>query len=217
FAAGAAGRQLVLATRRQGWRGLVGRANGGMVVHLGIIVVAVALVASTSYTHSSRLLVQPGVPVSYGGHTFEVIELQRFETARTNGIKAQISIDGGQTYAPALTTYTSHGMVVPTPSVRTGLYEDIYLALEPGATLDAPTVAIKVFVKPMIIWLWIGGLMTVVGTLLSAYPGQRRRRPTDPTSAPIDLGDGDSGGDRGSGGDRDGGDADESREELAGV
>ena len=37
FAAGAAGRQVVLATRRQGWRGLVGRANGGMVVHLGVV------------------------------------------------------------------------------------------------------------------------------------------------------------------------------------
>ncbi|OWY61654.1 cytochrome C biogenesis protein CcmF, partial [cyanobacterium TDX16] len=35
FAGGAALRQIVLATRRQGWRGFVGRANGGMVVHLG--------------------------------------------------------------------------------------------------------------------------------------------------------------------------------------
>ena len=40
LAAGAALRQLVLATRRQGWRGLVGRANGGMVVHLGVILIA---------------------------------------------------------------------------------------------------------------------------------------------------------------------------------
>ena len=43
FAGGAAVRQLALATRRQGWRGLVGRANGGMVVHIGVVVVAVAL------------------------------------------------------------------------------------------------------------------------------------------------------------------------------
>ena len=39
FAAGSALRQLVLATRRQGWRGLVGRANGGMIVHLGVVIV----------------------------------------------------------------------------------------------------------------------------------------------------------------------------------
>ena len=36
-AGGAALRQVVLATRRQGWRGLVGRTNGGMIVHLGVV------------------------------------------------------------------------------------------------------------------------------------------------------------------------------------
>ena len=41
FAAGSALRQLVLATRRQGLRGLLGRANGGMIVHLGVIMIAV--------------------------------------------------------------------------------------------------------------------------------------------------------------------------------
>ena len=48
-------RQLVLAARRQGWRGLVGRANGGMVVHLGVIIIAVALAASNSYTQRRRV------------------------------------------------------------------------------------------------------------------------------------------------------------------
>ena len=37
FAAGAAVRQVVLATRRQGWRGWSGRTNGGMIVHLGVV------------------------------------------------------------------------------------------------------------------------------------------------------------------------------------
>ena len=55
FAAGSALRQLVLATRRQGWRGLVGRANGGMIVHLGIIVLAVAFAAQTSYQRVGRV------------------------------------------------------------------------------------------------------------------------------------------------------------------
>ena len=41
------------------------------------------------------------------------------------------------------------------------------------------------FVKPLILWLWIGGGLMAVGTLLAAFPGRRRRRPTDPVSAPI--------------------------------
>jgi len=187
FASGSALRQLILATRRQGWRGLVGRANGGMIVHLGVIVIAVALVASTAYTHSSRLLMKPGVEVSYAGHTFELVEVQAFEDSRSNGLKAQIIVDGGKTYAPAITTFTNQGMTVPTPSVKTGPFNDIYLTLESGAQVGAETTAIKVFIKPLIIWLWIGGAMMVVGTVLSGFPGKGRRRPTDPTSAPIAL------------------------------
>ena len=71
-AAGAALRQVVLATRRQGWRGLVGRANGGMIVHLGVIVIAVALVASNSYTRSATLTLPVGETREWGGHTFEL-------------------------------------------------------------------------------------------------------------------------------------------------
>ena len=60
FAAGSALRQLVLATRRQGWRGLVGRANGGMVVHLGVILMAVAFAASGSSVRQAEFTLSPG-------------------------------------------------------------------------------------------------------------------------------------------------------------
>ena len=68
FAAGAAARQIVLATRRQGWRGLVGRTNGGMVVHIGVVIIAVALAASSSYTHQQELILPPNQTGSVGGH-----------------------------------------------------------------------------------------------------------------------------------------------------
>ena len=42
------------------------------------------------------------------------------------------------------------------------------------------------FVKPLILWLWIGGAVMAIGTLLAAFPGSRRRRPTDPVSALVD-------------------------------
>ena len=43
---------------------------------------------------------------------------------------------------------------------------------------------IKVLLMPLMLWLWIGGAVMALGTLLAAFPG-RRRRPTDPVSAPI--------------------------------
>ena len=47
-------RQVVLATRRQGWRGFVGRTNGGMIVHIGVVIVAVAIATNGHYVTRSR-------------------------------------------------------------------------------------------------------------------------------------------------------------------
>lgn len=184
FAAGASLRQVVLATRRQGWRGLVGRTNGGMIVHLGVILIAVALVSGDAFTRSADLELAVGQPpASFAGHTFELEGIEPFTTARATGVKAHVIIDGGQSYAPATTRYTNLGMSVGTPSVRTGLTGDIYVTIAGTPTVDAAT--IKVFIKPLTIWLWIGGGMMLVGTVLAAFPGRRRRRPTDPVSAPA--------------------------------
>jgi cytochrome c-type biogenesis protein CcmF len=185
FSAGAALRQLLLATRRQGWRGLVGRANGGMIVHLGVILIAVALAASNSYTRVGEFTLQQGVPVRFAGHSFEFLEFESFEDARSVGVRAQISVDGGQAYAPAITRYVNFGSNIPTPSVKTGFASDVYLTLVRGGRPGDTEATVKLYVKPMIIWLWIGGGLMALGTVLSGFPGSRRRRPTDPVSAPA--------------------------------
>ncbi len=187
FAAGSALRQIALASRRQGWRGFVGRANGGMIVHLGVILMSVALAASNSYTHSQELDLVQGRPASFSGHTFELVDVVEETTDRSVSVKALVSIDGGQAYAPAITRFTKIGMNVGTPSVRTGLAKDIYLTLEPPVRQDSGEARIKVFIKPMILWLWVGGFMMAFGTLLALFPGRRRRRATDPVSADVPL------------------------------
>jgi cytochrome c-type biogenesis protein CcmF len=188
FAGGAALRQLVLATRRQGWRGLVGRANGGMIVHLGVILVAVALAASNSYTHSTTLPLTAGVPQEWGGSTFELVRVTETIDERASVVRAEVLLDGDKVYEPAITKYLRLGQDIATPSVRTGLTEDVYLTID-GSTRPEPgdtSVTLRVFVKPMILWLWIGGALMALGTVLAAFPGSRRRRPTQPASAPVE-------------------------------
>ena len=188
WAAGSALRQVVLATRRQGWRGLVGRANGGMIVHLGVIMIAVALVASNSYTRTATLDLEVGVAQDFAGHTFELQGVRgEVDADRTQAVVADVRLDGGAVYTPAITKYVRQGIDVPTPSVRTGVVNDVYLSLERGAEVGAESATIRASIKPLILWLWIGGAVMAIGTLLAAFPGSRRRRPTDPVSAPIDV------------------------------
>ncbi|MFA5774246.1 MAG: heme lyase CcmF/NrfE family subunit [Ilumatobacteraceae bacterium] len=191
FAIGSALRQVILATRRQGWRGLVGRTNGGMIVHVGVILIAVSLAASNSYTRSQELDLAVGTAANFGGHTFELVKYVEQIDARRSAVSALIKIDGGQAYAPAITKYTNLGINVGTPSVKTGIFEDLYLTLEPPVLKDSGKARIKVFIKPLVLWLWIGGGLMAMGTVLAAFPG-RRRRPTAPTSAMLPVGDNDN-------------------------
>jgi cytochrome c-type biogenesis protein CcmF len=187
FASGAALRQLVLATRRQGLRGLVGRANGGMVVHLGVILIAVALAASNSYTRSQELSLKLNTPAEFGGHVFELKGFENEKTDRLTAVKAIVQVDGGKSYAPAITKFVQMGNNIGTPSVKSSWRYDLYLTLEPPVKSDSGEARIKVFIKPLVMWMWIGGGMMAVGTLLALFPG-RRRRPTDAVSAHIDSG-----------------------------
>ena len=43
-----------------GWRGLVGRANGGMVVHIGVVLIAVGLAAATAFGQHGEVHLRPG-------------------------------------------------------------------------------------------------------------------------------------------------------------
>jgi cytochrome c-type biogenesis protein CcmF len=184
FAAGSALRQLALATRRQGWRGLVGRANGGMVVHLGTILVAVAFAASTSYIRQADVTLAPGASATVAGH--EVTYLGSRTEERENRIEviSEVRVDGDRVYEPRLNRYRMGGMTIGTPSVRVGPDEDVYLSV--SSTPDPATgeITIRVIVQPLVVWLWVGGIVMVVGTALSLFPG-RRRDPTAPTSAPV--------------------------------
>ena len=171
WAAGSALRQIVLATRRQGLHGFLGRANGGMIVHLGVIVIAVALAASNSYTRSATLTLESGVPVRWGGRTFELAGVREESDERTRVLTADVRVDGNTVLEPAITTYLQIGMPVGTPGVDSGIVNDLYVTLEPGASEGDTTATIRAFVKPLILWMWMGGAIMAVGTLLAAFPG----------------------------------------------
>jgi cytochrome c-type biogenesis protein CcmF len=190
FAAGAAVRQLVLAARgsrsqgRGAWRGLLGRANGGMVVHLGVVLIAVAFAASHAYRAGGEFRLTPGESAKVAGHRVTYLGTERIEHANKTTVQARVRVDDGKVYGPALHEFPFATQAIGSPSVKTGALDDVYLTLVAAPERPDAAATISVIVQPLIAWLWIGGGLMGLGTLLAAWPG-RRRRPTSPVSAPV--------------------------------
>jgi cytochrome c-type biogenesis protein CcmF len=185
FAAGSAVRQLVLATRRQGWAGLVGRTNGGMVVHLGVILIGVAFAASAAYGERAEVRLRPGESVQTVGHRITFEGSRSVKHPNRTSIVADVRIDGGDVYRPSISNYPFASQAIGTPSVRTGLREDVYLTLVVAPQQQGDVAVIGVNVQPLVVWLWIGGGLIALGTVMAALPGRRRRNPIRPVSEPV--------------------------------
>ncbi len=188
FAGAAAMRQIILATRRQGWRGLVGRTNGGMIVHLGVVLIAVALAASNAYVRQEIFEMTPGETVELSGHTFTFLGTEVVEFPNRVERQAAVRIDGEQVYEPAIAVYDFAGRLIGIPSVRSTLTDDVALSITELSD-DGQTIFLRVTIQPLIVWLWIGGFVMAAGTLLAIVPGNRRS-PTAPVSAHLDSASG---------------------------
>ncbi len=186
FAAAAAVRQVVLATRRNGWRGLVGRTNGGMIVHLGVVMIAIGLAASGSFAEQTEARLAPGESRTVHGHDVTFASFTESDRDPTRTIReADMEVDG-RALAPRLQKFPNGSQEVGKPAIRYGAGDTVYLALLEGPRDDG-TILVRIIVQPLVAWLWTGGLVMLLGTALSAFPGGRRRG-TEPTSAPSGWG-----------------------------
>jgi cytochrome c-type biogenesis protein CcmF len=176
FAATTALRQLWIEVRARGIVGFTGATGGGMVVHIGVVLVAVGFAASHSFAQTAQLSLAPGQSASFAGHTFTYLGTSQVTSSTHTGLKANVRVDGGQVYAPAVNDYPFASEPIGTPSVRSGPFEDVYLTFASTPAKPGGPAGILVIVEPLVAWIWFGGVVILAGTVLAAWPRRRSRR-----------------------------------------
>jgi cytochrome c-type biogenesis protein CcmF len=166
-----------------GWRGFVGRANGGMVVHIGVVVIAIGLAAATSFLHRGELHLSKGQSAPFAGHSVTFVTTREVTTPSHSAFEAVLRVDNGGMFFPAISQFGSGTQAVGTPAIDSSWRDDLYLTID-SIPSNGGSWAFGVVEQPLVMWLWIGAVLVGIGSVLSAIPG-RRRRPTDPVSAPV--------------------------------
>jgi cytochrome c-type biogenesis protein CcmF len=153
------------------------RLYGGLVVHVGVVLIATAIAVSSGYLTRREVELRRNQSATVRDYTVTYVDRDISATAQKTTVTAQIKVQrNGRTlgtYAPAISTFPNANGGIGTPSVRTGFKEDLYLTLVSSPT-TADRITLGVAVNPMVLWLWIGGGVMAFGTVLALLPTRRR-------------------------------------------
>ena len=174
------------------------RRYGGYVAHIGALLVALGVTASSTFRSEREKTLVPGETLTVAGQTVRLQRVWGREEPQRSVIGATMEVlgTGGRvigTIEPRMNYYRVSDQPVPTPAVRSTVRGDLYVSLMAFEARGA-NATVKVIVEPLVPWIWFGGLVVVAGAVIGLFHGQPRRvagltepAPEDATVAETDL------------------------------
>jgi cytochrome c-type biogenesis protein CcmF len=163
------------------WR-LFGRSRrryGGYLIHFGVIMMALGVIGTNFFQSETQRNLAVGESFTInspftGQYTLTYQGLQTLDApADMERTGATLSVSRGGRQIGEL--HPTHDFFIPQqqpmtiPSMRNSLVEDLYVIVA-GWEDGGATATFKAYVNPLVNWLWIGGLVFVLGTLVAAWP-----------------------------------------------
>ncbi|HEY1419466.1 MAG TPA: cytochrome c-type biogenesis CcmF C-terminal domain-containing protein [Candidatus Dormibacteraeota bacterium] len=184
----------VLRSRRD-WSSLASRLvrqrrrYGAYLAHMGLVVLAVGIAGSHLWQQEKDVTLAPGQQVSVAGYTLTYTGTQQRQLSDHTEFIAAMRF-GGSTMEPSRATYAGlGGQSLTHVAISTTPLADLYVVLA-GTGADG-SASFRVFVNPLVTWIWTGGGVIILGVLLgnlgerSAATAPARRRV--PAAVPVQV------------------------------
>jgi cytochrome c-type biogenesis protein CcmF len=149
------------------------RRYGGYVVHVGVILIAVAVTGSQFYQLQSNTTLRPGETTRLGRYDLTLVNVQEGAFPGYRQVWADLAVrQDGQalgTIEPARQYHVNFELEPNTKvALLTSARDDLYVVLS-GWQADG-TASFFIFVNPLVVWLWIGGVVLLLGSLVTLWP-----------------------------------------------
>ncbi len=158
------------------------RKYGGFLVHLGVAVMTIAITASMAYKIEKDITLKIGEQTAVGRYQLKLDSLNEEQRGNYTALISGVSIytaDGKTllgSLRPERRFYPRSQETTTEVDIRITPRDDLYLALAGSDTqglaqgaefnpLERPVI-FKVFVNPLQVWLWIGALIVLSGTVM---------------------------------------------------
>ncbi len=172
------------------------RRYGGYVVHLGIVLLFIGF-AGNAFNRDVIADLNPGEETRIGPYSVVLQDLRDGSTPVHDWLGAQLLLAKNDEpigiFQPRRQWDRATGQWTSEVRRHATFQEDIYLVFS-GMTEDGRA-TVHVYRNPLVRWVWIGGLVMFLGTLLILLPGRIEARSADrsartappPRSAPLEA------------------------------
>jgi cytochrome c-type biogenesis protein CcmF len=155
------------------------RRYGGYLVHIGIVCIFAGIAGSQAYSVHTEKLLKIGETLEIRDYTLRHTDLKAIQQTdiKTRIIALlEVEKDGKVIYVskPEKEIYKGQNQPVSEVALHSTWKEDLYVIL--ADYREDMSITIKVYVNPMVSWLWRGGLIIAIGTLIAMWPDRLERR-----------------------------------------
>ena len=168
------------------------RRYGGYIVHVGIVMIFIGIVASSVFKLEVQRSMKIGDSLAIGGYTVRYDGIHLDSDDHIDSTYAIVSVWEGEgadavrvgEVRPEKRFYKKPKQPTTEVSIWSTLGEDLYVVL---GSYDPPSqlAVFQVFVNPMIAWMWIGGVVLALGTAVCMWPSYSERTVTVAARVPA--------------------------------
>ena len=145
---------------------------GGYIVHLAVVLLALGVVGSSFYNVQRDVVLLPGESANIGDYRIEYVDTQAFQKADRTEFVSTIRTYRGDDFLGILTPerafYPDFQMSNTRAAIRSTPVEDFYVV--PSELLEDGRAGFRVFVNPLVWWMWIAGPVLLLGTVVALWP-----------------------------------------------
>jgi cytochrome c-type biogenesis protein CcmF len=153
------------------------RRYGGFVVHLGILVIALGVTGSNAWSVQTEATLKIGEATELAGYRIRFDGLQGREESNHFKVVGHFTVTNGTASPAAMQPtkkfYPQEQSPIAGVDYDLGFKEDVYLVLGDFAR-DGSEATVKVQVNRLVSWIWLGGVVLTLGSLLSLLPERRK-------------------------------------------
>ncbi len=159
------------------WR-LAGRNRrryGGYIIHLGVVLMAIGIIGIEIFQTESQGTIAQGETLELGEYTIQYESLAEFNTPDGRNVaRAVVGVEKNGTYVgelyPRRDFYFDSQQPMTIPGVRSTWEDDLYIILVDWMPASSQGATFKVYLNPLVNWLWLGGIVFILGTMVAAWP-----------------------------------------------